>query len=425
MQVMAKKLMTDVESVKMSIASKMDSASFSSWISPLKFDVSDTTLSLIAPNQFSADFLKSVYLNILQSVAADFNLSLYIGTGVSSGSVTFSANDNSEKKSFIPVTVSSPSVAFDNFINSDENSFVLSACKKLASGSASFSPLFLYGPTGCGKSLLADCINAEAKGRTLMMTGSQFVSEFARAISERSVFAFKDFCRNCDTFILDDVHVLAGKNATTEEFLNLIMDLRGTHKNIVLTANAAPANLTGFDRRLQSLLASGLVADISAQNKNVKKTMLVRNGVGLDVAELLSSRIAGDGHLINGVAKKIKTYSELMNERVTIEIAEKLLSDTLQKNKTPLSMVKSMCEKLGVSYDAVCGNGRNRTLVRTRQIMMVALKSATKLSLTEIGRVCGDRDHATVLYAMSQIDKARTSDLILGAQIDQMIEECR
>lgn len=426
MQATAKKLVTDLESIKMAIAAKMDSAGFKSWIAPLKFDISDTTLSLIAVNQFSADFIKSVYLNILQSVAADFNLSLYIGAGVVSQQVSHSANDN-ETKVFTPTTASviQTSIAFNNFITSEENSFVLSACRKLASGSASFSPLFIYGATGCGKSLLAECINAEAVGRTLMMTGSQFVSEFARSIREHSIFAFKDFCRNCDTFIMEDVHILAGKRATTEEFLHLLMDLRGSNKNIVLTANAAPSNLSGFDRRLQSLFASGLVADIAQPNKNVRKTMLVRSGVALDVAEMLSGRIAGDGHLIAGVAMKIKTYSELMNEKVTMDVAEKLLTDTLQKNKTPLSMIKTMCEKLGVSFDEICGAGRSRTLVRARQIMMVALKSVTKLSLSEIGRVCGDRDHATVLYAISQIEKAKSSDLILAAEIDQMIEECR
>ncbi|MBN1325060.1 MAG: AAA family ATPase [Alphaproteobacteria bacterium] len=425
MQALGKIQVVDLESIKIAIATKMDSAAYSSWIAPLEFDLSDTTLSLITPNQFSTDFIKNVYLNILESVAADFNLSLHIGSGVTSQNIVQSANDN-ETKIFVPTAASAQtSIAFNNFITSEENSFVVSACRKLASGSASFSLLFMYGSTGCGKSLLTECINTEAVGRTLMMTGSQFVSEFSRSLREHSIFAFKDFCRNCDTFIMDDVHVLAGKRATTEEFLHLLTDLRGANKKVVLTSNSAPSNLSGFDRRLQSIFASGLVADVAAPNKNVRKTMLLRSGVALNVAETLSSRITGDGHLINGVAMKIKTYTELMNEKVTMDVAEKLLTDTLQKNKTPLSMVKTMCEKLGVSFDEICGKGRSRTLVRARQIMMVALKSVTKLSLSEIGRICGDRDHATVLYAISQIEKAKSSDLILATEINQMIEECR
>ena len=114
-----------------------------------------------------------------------------------------------------------------------------------------------------------------------------------------------------------------------------------------------------------------------------------------------------------------------MGEKVTLEIAQRLLADTLQKAKTPIAMVKSMCEKLGVAYDAVCGKGRSRGVVLARQMMMAVLKSATNMSLTEIGRACGDRDHATVLYAISQVEKMKQTDLVLAAQINQLVEECR
>ena len=114
-----------------------------------------------------------------------------------------------------------------------------------------------------------------------------------------------------------------------------------------------------------------------------------------------------------------------MNESVTVDVAERLLADCLAKNKTPLAMVKVMSEKLGVSYDDVCGPSRTRGIVRARQIMMVALKATTKLSLAEIGRLIGDRDHASVMYGISQIEKQKSSDLILSAEIDQMLNECR
>ena len=397
MQAAATKQKVNVESIKMAIAEKMDSASFASWIAPLNFAVESGCLTLTAHNQFSADFINSVYANVLGDVAAQFGLALNVAV-----------RGQNHVQTFAPAPIAPAAHAeFDAFVTSDENAFVVSACKKLAAGAVSFSPLYIYGPAGCGKSLLAGCINSAAAGRTLMMTGGQFVAEFARSLREHSIFAFKDFCRKCDTFILDDVHALAGKRATTEEFIQLIMDLRAAGKNIVLTANAAPAGLTGFDRRAQSLMASGLVADVAAPSRHVKRVMLTRAGVEMDVADALADRVASDGHLVAGVAMKIKTYAELMGARVDMTVAQRLLADTLQRAKTPLAMVKSMCEKMGVSYDAVCGSGRSRTLVRARQIMMTALKSATKLSLTEIGRVCGDRDHATVLYAISQIEKLK------------------
>ena len=429
MQAAATIKMTNLEQIKEAIAAKMDSASFTSWIAPLQFEVLGNELVLTAQNQFSADFIGSVHKNVLNAVAAQFGLGVSIcvrGANVVAAPI---ANDNAVQSYAPAANVATAqeinTKAFDAFVCCDENAFVLSACKKLAAGSVSFSPLFIYGPAGCGKSLLANCIEEASAGRVIKMSGGQFVSEFTRSLHDRTIFAFKDYCRNCDTFILDDVQALAGKRATCEEFAQLVMDLRGAGKNIVLTANVAPGNLTGFDRRVQSLLASGLVADVVAPTTNVKRVMLMRAGVVSEVADAIAARIAGDGHLVGGVAMKIKTYAELMGQNVTMEVAQHLLADTLQKAKTPIAMVKSMCEKLGVAYDAVCGKGRCRAVVLARQMMMAVLKDATNMSLTEIGRVCGDRDHATVLYAISQIEKLKKTDLVLAAQMNQLIADCK
>ncbi|MDW2958764.1 MAG: DnaA/Hda family protein [Alphaproteobacteria bacterium] len=426
MQTAAKTQMTNLETIKGAIAAKLDSATFTSWIAPLQFDVVDSVLVLAAQNQFSADFIRSVHSNVLASVAAEFGLGLdiVVRNNITRKSAPI-ANDNNTQV-YAPVAVKETSVvAFDSFITCDENMFVLSACKKLAAGTVPFSPLFIYGTSGCGKSLLADCIHGATGARCVKMSGAQFVSEFTRSLKEHNVFAFKDFCRNCDTFILDDVQSLSGKKASMDEFMQLIIDLRNAGKNIVLTSNVAPNNLTGFDRRAQSLLASGLVADVVAPNAHVKSVMLKRAGVKADVADALAGRIANDGHLVAGVAIKVKAYADLMGTDVDMEIAQRLLADTLQTKKTPVAMVKDMCEKLAVSYDAVCGNGRSRNLVLARQIMMVVLKNATSLSLSEIGNFVGGRDHATVLYAIKQIEKAKQADLVLSAQIQQFIAECK
>ncbi|MBR5625584.1 MAG: AAA family ATPase [Alphaproteobacteria bacterium] len=426
MQTAAKIQMTNLETIKGAIAAKIDAASFTSWIAPLNFDIVNDTLVLAAQNQFSADFISSVHGGVLASVAADFGLKVEIVVRNSNARVAAPvANDNQEQVYAPVASAKNETVAFDSFVCCDENLFVVSACKKLAAGVVPFSPLFIYGAAGCGKTLLTECICGAASGRVVKMTGAQFVSEFTRSLKERNVFAFKDFCRNCETFILDDVQALSGKKASTDEFLQLVVDLRNAGKNVVLTANASPNNLTGFDRRAQSLLASGLVADVVAPNAHVKSVMLMRAGVKSDVANALAGRVANDGHLVAGVAMKIKTYVDLMGASVDMDVASRLLADSLHATKTPAAMVRDMCEKLAVSYDAVCGAGRSRNLVLARQIMMVVLKGATTLSLSEIGNFVGGRDHATVLYAIKQIEKQQSSDLVLAAQIQQLIAECK
>ena len=422
----ATKQIVNAESVKNAIANKIDSVGFTSWIAPLQFVVVNGCLNLIAHNQFAADYVENAYGEVISDVAAEFSLDFNISVR-SATPVVNTANDN-VVCAYVPETkktFTNKQNGFDAFICSDENMFAVAACKKIAMGGASFSQMFLYGPSGCGKSLLMSAICNESSGHVVMMSGGQFVAEFTRSLRDKTIFSFKDFCRDCDTFILDDVCALAGKHATTDEFLQLVMDLHSAGKNIVLTANVAPNALNGFDRHIQSLLASGLVVDLVAPNANVRKNMLIRGGVDCGVADELSKRIAADGHLVNGVISKIKTYSELMGERVDMDVAAKLLGNTLEKNKTPLSMVKAMCEKMCVSYDEICGNSRTRRLVRARQIMMAALKNATGLSLSEIGNVCGGRDHATVVYALNQIESQKASDLILNAEIDDMIKLCK
>lgn len=424
MQAIAINKNVSVESLMRAFAAKIDSAGFNAWVAPLNANICENCLTLIAQNQFTADYVKREYGKTLANIAADFCLDLNISVRANNN-IAKTANDNVVCE-YKPVakTIQNKN-GFDSFIVSDENMFAVAACKKIAMDNASFSQLFIYGPAGSGKSMLLDCICNTTNKNVVRMSGGQFVADFARALRDKTIFSWKDFCRNCDMFIMDDVMALAGKRATMDEFLQLVMDLHASGKNIVLTANGTPNSLNGFDRRMQSLFASGLVVDIVAPNAYVRRSMLLRAGVDMVVADEIAKQINGDGHLVNGIINKIKTYSELMGERVNMDVATKLLADVLCKSKTPLMMVKTMCEKMAISFDEICGNSRTRRIVRARQIMMAALKASTNLSLSEIGNVCGGRDHATVVYALNQIEKQKMSDLILNAEIEDMVKLCK
>jgi len=419
--------MVNLDAIKVNIKSKMDSAAFDSWIKPLVGTIDNNTVNFIAPNQFSVDFIKSAFSNILMDVCKEFGLSVAVRAGHGVQSPTVAMNDNAVRSTYYaPIKCDSgKSAAFDEFLLSEENAFALTALKKMATGSVSYSPLFLYGPSGSGKTLLIECFEGSASGSVLRMTGSQFVSEFLRAMTEKNVFAFKDYVRKYDTFILDDVQSLCGKRATTEEFIALVIDLSQMGKNIIITSDAAPSMLSGFDKRVRSVLASGLVVDIVPPTGTVRKNMLVRAGLNFDLAEKLSARICANGHLVAGVMKKLVAWTELMDSEITLDVAEKILSDSIAQIKTPLQMVRNMCTRMGICFDEVSSNSRTRAVVRARMIMFAALKSGTTLSLSEIGRLVGGRDHATVLYGLSQIEKMKTTDMMIVADIDSMIAETR
>ena len=198
MQAATLKQNPDVATIKNILSEQMDFAAFTSWINPLNFEIQGNVLVLAAQNQFSADYISGVYGALLKNVAASFDLDVKL---VVRGTVaTKIANDNNVQ-SYAPVADVAAPVAFNAFVPCEENAFVLSAAKKVASGAVAFSPLFIYGPAGCGKTLLAECIKSQAQN-VVMMTGGQFVAEFTRALRNHNVFAFKDYCRNCDTFMI-------------------------------------------------------------------------------------------------------------------------------------------------------------------------------------------------------------------------------
>jgi chromosomal replication initiator protein len=398
-------------------ANRIDSALFESWILPLSASVSENVIRVSAANQFSADFIRRSFLEALSAAAAQIGCTIEL---MAAGAV----NDNAcnvYKPAHNAQRVTRDD--FSKFIISEDNTFAISAVKKMCSGAAFFSPLFIYGPSGCGKSLLARIANDAAHGKVVFLTAAQFVSEFLRAISEKTIFAFKDFVRNCDMLIIEDIQGLIGKRASGEEFRDLMSDMIRMGKSVLITSNAAPAALTGFDRGLQAMLASGLVADMAAPDATTCAKIMVASGMDSDIASSLAGKMRADGHLAVGAAKKVAAYRELMDCEVTFEVAERLLADAIKKTRSPLGIAREMSQKLGVAFEEIESSSRTRTVVRARQIIMCALKQTTTLSLTEIGRVLGDRDHTTVLYGLAQIEKQKETDLVLSAEIEMLIKE--
>jgi len=289
-------------------------------------------------------------------------------------------------------------------------------------GTVSFSPLVIYGPTGSGKSMLLDLLSKNTRARIVHTTGAVFVSDFVRSMKDNTVFAWKDAMRGCDIFIMDDIQGLAGKRASAEEFMSLLSDLMRDKKTVVLSSNIAPDRITGFDRRLVSILASGLSVDLTAPSIDVREKILLTSGIAQKDAHDIAARAPANGHVLSGIVKKISAWRELSCGELSAPVLERLLGDVLSKQNSPTKMVKDCCAKLGVAFDDVMSTTRTRAVVFARQKIMAALKGATNLTLAEIGRLVGGRDHASVLYAISQIDKAKETDMLLASEIMDLIK---
>ncbi|MDR2769828.1 MAG: AAA family ATPase, partial [Rickettsiales bacterium] len=374
-----------VPTVKEAIKTIMPSEAYDAWIAPL--EIAGNTL--VTTSRFNADFIRSNFAPILAAAGAEVSMARprlrVISNSAALSGRRCSASDDS----------------FDSFVCSESNAFALAAIKKCASGSASFSPLVMHGASGCGKTMLLDLLQKNAAVRKVCTSGSAFVSDFVRSMKDGSLFAWKDSLRRCDLFMMDDIQTIAGKRASAEEFFSLISDMVHAKKTVVLASSISPSQISGFDRQLVSLLSSGLSVDLSLPDSATRGKILVSAGLSPDLA----SRVPSNGHVIAGVVKKIAAWRELGGGDLSEQVLEKLLGDILEKQKTPLAAVKGMCATLGVSFDDVSGPTRVKKIVFARQKIMFALKSSTNLTLGAIGRLVGGRDHATVLYALGQIER--------------------
>jgi len=400
------------------IKAKLDAPSFDAWFRNIPLTLHENnSATLFAANRFNLDFILATFGNVFSEIESAYGIK--INVELSRPELRVVTNDIITDTIIPKLT----EVALPQFIESDANAFAVAAIKKVAAGRANFSPLVIYGPSGSGKTMLLDLLkNPGGRATVIVTTGAEFVQNFVRSIEEKSIFAFKDTLRKADMLVMDDVQILAGKRASAEEFRILLDDLVRTGKTVVLTSNIAPGQITGFDKHLVSLLSSGLSVDLSAPCAAVRAEMLIRAGLSVELAETISARAPRNGHVMSGIVKKIEAWRELDCGELNEQVLEKLLGDVLASRKTQLSMVKEMAAKLGLAYDDIASASRTKRVVFGRQKIMAALKMSTSLTLSEIGRLVGDRDHASVLYALGQIEKAKQTDMLLASEIDDLIK---
>ncbi|MDR1826185.1 MAG: AAA family ATPase [Rickettsiales bacterium] len=400
--------------IKDIIESKMEPEAFGAWIKPLSVSARSDKIIIGAESRFAADFIRATYGGILSEVSNETGMKIELAFSPARGRADVA---NINKTLRVIQSPELPACAFSDFICGEANRFALHAVKKCASAPMPFSPLVICGPNGSGKTMLLESLAKNARMRAIMTSGGEFVSDFVRAMRTNEIFAFKDMMRGTDMFIMDDVQHLAGKRATAEEFLSLLSDLIRMKKNVVLTSEITPSQIAGFDRNLVSLLSSGLSVDIVPPDAEAREKILANSGVDPSAAKSIAARCPANGHILSGICKKIAAWKELDIGELNEGVLEKLLSDVLVKRNTPLMAVKNMCVKLGVSFDSLNSEIRTRPLVLARQKIMAALKMSTDLTLSEIGRLVGGRNHASVLYALNQIEKAKETDMLLAAEL--------
>ncbi len=330
-----------------------------------------------------------------------------------------------------------PRFTFDTFVVGKPNEFAYACARRVAEApaSAGFNPLFLYGGVGLGKTHLMHAIAWELSTRqpgrapvsVAYMSAEKFMYRFINALRSQSTLEFKNELRSVDVLMIDDLQFLIGKDNTQEEFFHTFNALVDAGKQIVVSADKSPSDLSGLEDRLRTRLGCGMVADLHATTFELRYSILEAKAqrAGVDVApkvlEFLARKITSNNRELEGALNRLVAHANLFNRPLTLETAHEVLHDVLKAHDRKISIQeiqKRVCEHYNIRIAEMSSARRARNIARPRQVAMYLAKILTSKSLPDIGRHFGDRDHTTVMHAVNRITQLIAQDAAFAEDVE-------
>lgn len=332
-------------------------------------------------------------------------------------------------------------LTFETFVVGPSNRFAHAACLAVASKPAVlYNPLFIYGNSGLGKTHLLYAISKEIKNSFPYMSivyikGDDFTNEMIEAIRTGTTSIFREKYRHADVLLVDDIQFIAGKDSTQEEFFHTFNALHEAKKQIILTSDRPPRDISTLEDRLQTRFEWGLTADIQPPDFETRIAIITRKAENLDivipdqVCEYIANKLKSNIRQLEGAVKKIKAYHLLESKPLNIATAQAAISDIINNSQpTPVTVdkiIEEVARTYGVSSDEILSQMRKAEISSARQIAMYIVREITQLSMVEVGKTFGGRDHSTVVYAIKQVEKNIKTDPHLKATIDDIIKNIR
>jgi chromosomal replication initiator protein len=319
-----------------------------------------------------------------------------------------------------------PRFTFDTFVVGKPNEFAHACARRVAEvpAQAGFNPLFLYGGVGLGKTHLMHSIAWALRDRqpelsVAYMSAEKFMYRFIAALRSHNTMEFKAELRSVQVLMVDDLQFLIGKDNTQEEFFHTFNALIDAGKQIILSADKAPTDLSGIEDRLRTRLSAGIVADLHATTYELRLSILQAkaNHAGVEVPgrvqELLARKIASNVRDLEGALNRLVAHAKLFGRPITLDTVPEVLSDLLRAHDKRLSIddiQRKVAEHYNIRLTEMASARRSRAVARPRQVAMYLAKQLTSRSLPEIGRRFGNRDHTTVLHAVNKITELMGAD---------------
>lgn len=439
-------LLTLWDKAKIRLEESLGKTVFDTWVAPLRPKLKGKdSLLLEAPDSFFCDWVERHYGRAIreavkglckEEVAVNFETATLSPDKKSDAIINeLQARPQGTAREGFGLN---PRYTFDNFVVGPSNRHAHAYSLAVAESPAkAYNPLFIYGGVGLGKTHLmqAICHHIKAKrpdlSRIWYMPSERFTNELIDAIQHHSTAAFRQKYRNADILVIDDVHFIAGKESTQEEFFHTFNALYDAHKQIIISSDRPPKEIANLQDRLVSRFNWGLTTDIQPPDLETRvailKKKIEREGVAVpdDVIFFIAGLIKTNIRELEGALIRAIAYSLLEEKPITLDLAKEVLKDLLKEPKKLITVdfiQRCVAEEFAISLQDLKTKRRNKTIVFPRQIAMYLSRELTDLSLPEIGEFFGGKDHTTVLHSYNKIKGDLNLNEPLKNRVDKVIQ---
>ena len=400
------------------LEAKLSQEEFNTWIKPLRADINKNDLEISAPNDFVLTYVKENLGQIIENLVNKSDESL---------NVKFKTLDKSTFVEKLNVTEENKpglvqKFTFDTFVEGKSNHMALAAAKQVAANpKGDYNPLFIYGGVGLGKTHLMhavgnEILNSDTSKRIVYVHSEKFVADMVKALQLGAMSEFKEFYRNADALLIDDIQFFAGKEQSQEEFFHTFNTLLDRNHQMILTCDKYPKEIDGLEERLKSRLGWGLPVIIEPPELETRAAVLLSkaNSMGVtlpnDCAIYIAERIRSNIRELEGALKRVVANSRFTDQEIDIPFVKEALKDLFVISAKMVSIdniQKTVAEYYNIKLSDLLSKRRSRSITRPRQLAMALTKQLTNHSLPEIGEAFNGRDHTTVLHACGKIKELR------------------
>ncbi len=443
----------DWTAIQLDMKNKLGSDIYESWLKKIDFvEELKNYVLLSVSTRFIRDWITSRYLDqILQIIKAHKkNINRIELTIVEKNDQKIQDNDaqlnntssSNENVSFIKDTYLQhtridPNKKFDNFIVGPSNKLAYEASKKVTENISYYNPLYIYGGVGMGKTHLLNAMGLQlrSKNKVMFISAERFMYQFVKSIKSNEMVKFKEYFRNADILLIDDIQFMNGKEAMQEEFFHTFNALLDKGSQVIISGDRAPNKLSRIQERIKSRFSGGLVIDIQnpeydlrykiIKAKTEELKLLNANQINIteEIQKFISTEIKTSIRELIGALNRVVSFSRIYDKVPNISEVKVVLKDllNLSENKVTIDLIQStVCKFFKISKNEMLSSRRSRYLVRPRQSAIYLTKILTSKSLPEIGREFSNRDHTTIIHSVKTIEKLMKTDSELSANIDNL-----